>query len=219
MLDGSYVKRQIKNLLPEEGVNLDLIDLYLTSSIERTEECISAFIDYRYKGFNYLNSWQYATFLYFLANNIYTKSGDDVVPERLFLLNKMISGIDLWYQIRMPDYFSLTHTLGTVFSKAKYGDYSIFYQGCTIGINNNNYPILGNGLVMFPGSMIAGCCSIGENTVLAPGVKIIDQDTPGNCYVFLGDSGVPKFKEIDEYFADRYFDRRKNGAKNLKDIL
>lgn len=207
MLSADYVKRQIRNLLPEEGVSLDLIDSHITYSIERTSRCINAFIDYKDKGFNYLNSWQYATFLYFLANNIYTQSGNTTVPERLFLLNKAISGLDLWYQIQMPEFFSITHTLGTVFSKAQYGNYSIFYQGCTVGKNNNCYPVLGNGLVMFPGSLIAGNCQIGENTVVAPGVKIIDQNTPGNCYVFQGQSGDILIKECAEYFVDRYFIR------------
>ena len=205
MLSAKYVKRQIMNLLPEDDVNLDLVDLHMAHAVERTNKCINAFIDYRDRGFNYLNSWQYATFLYFLANSIFNKSGDNEVPERLFLLNKMVSGIDLWYTIEMPNYFSLTHTLGTVFSKAKYGNYSIFYQGCTIGKNNDNYPTLSDGLVMFPGSVIAGNCNIGENTVVATGVTIIDQDTPGNCFVFQGDAGGLIIKESNEYYAERYF--------------
>lgn len=208
MLNANYVKRQVMNLLPEDDINLDLIDLYMTHSVERTDECINSFIGYRDRGFNYLNSWQYATFLYFLANTIFTHSGDDDVPERLFLLNKMISGIDLWYKIEMPSYFSLTHTLGTVFSKAKYGNYSIFYQGCTVGKNNDNYPTLSDGLVMFPGSVIAGNCSVGENTVVGPGVKIIDQNTPDNCFVFQGPANELIIKESNEYYAERYFIRK-----------
>ncbi len=208
MLSANYVKKQVMNLLPEDNINLDLIDLHMTYSMERTDECISSFIGYRDRGFNYLNSWQYATFLYFLANSIFTNSGDDDVPERLFLLNKMISGIDLWYKIEMPNYFSLTHTLGTVFSKAKYGNYSIFYQGCTVGKNNDNYPTLSDGLVMFPGSVIAGNCSIGENTVVGPGVKIIDQNTPANCFVFQGSANELIIKESNEYYAERYFIRK-----------
>ncbi len=208
MLSANYVKKQLINLLPEDNLNLDLIDLHMTCSLERTDECISSFIGYRERGFNYLNSWQYATFLYFLANSIFANSGDDDVPERLFLLNKMISGIDLWYGIEMPNYFSLTHTLGTVFSKAKYGNYSIFYQGCTVGKNNDNYPRLSDGLVMFPGSMIAGNCSIGENTVVGPGVKIIDQNTPENCFVFQGSGNELIIKDSNEYYADRYFIRK-----------
>lgn len=208
MLSANYVKRQIMNLLPEEGVDLNLIDLHMRASIERTEECVSTLIDYKDKGFNYLNSSQYAVFLYFLANSIYTKTGNEVVPERLFLLNKMISGIDLWYKIKMPNYFSLSHTLGTVFSNATYGNYSIFFQGCTIGINNNYYPILEDGVIMFPGSVIAGKCKIGENTVVSSGVRIIDRDTPGNCFVFQGKGDELVIKKIDEYYAERYFIRK-----------
>jgi serine O-acetyltransferase len=209
MLSANYVKRQVMNLLPEEGVDLDLIDLHMALSIERTEECIGTLIDYKDQGFNYLNSSQYATFLYFLANSIYIKSGDQIVPERLFLLNKMISGVDLWYKIRMPDYFSLSHALGSVFSNATYGNYSIFFQGCTIGKNNNNYPVLSDGVIMFPGSVVAGKCNIGENTIISSGVRIIDQDTPGNCFVFQGGANELIIKESTEYYAERYFIRKR----------
>lgn len=208
MLSAEYIKRQIKNLLPEDEFELDLIDIYLPIAIDKTEECISTVINYREEGFNYLNSSQYATFLYFLANSIYIKSGNQRVPEKLFLLNKMISGIDLWYKIKMPNYFSVSHTLGTVFSNSTYGNYSVFFQGCTVGKNNNDYPVLSEGLIMFPGSVIAGKCNIGENTVVSSGVRIIDQDTPENCIVFQGIGNELVIKKSSEYYADRYFKRK-----------
>ena len=126
---------------------------------------------------------------------------------RIFLLNKMLNGIDLFYEIEMARYFAIAHTVGMVFSKAEYGDYCAFHQGCTVGRNGMQYPRLGNGVVMFPGSMIVGNSFVRDNTVIAPGVKLIDTDTPGDCYVFSGKNDRPTFKKLTRYYAEEYFSR------------
>jgi len=58
--------------------------------------------------------------------------------------------------------------------------------------------------VMFPGSMVIGNCHIRRNTVIAPGVCLVDTDTPGDCYVLPG-PGRPVIKPHKKEFWRRYF--------------
>jgi serine O-acetyltransferase len=206
----NLVISQVRNLLPDGHSPEKLIKIHTQEALVRTQKCISVFKDYRAKGFDYLISWQYATFIYFLAHTIWIHTQNEDTPTRLFLLNKYLNGIDLFFKISLQDHFSLTHTLGSVFSNATYGDYSVYYHGCTIGRNNNDYPFLEDCVVLLPHSMVIGKSRIRENTVITPGVKVIDTDTPGNCYVFESKSGKLKFKELNNYYVDKYFIRPNN---------
>lgn len=212
MIDNSeflseYVVRQIASYFPDGFEVKDTILKNIQTAIKRTEQCISVIKSWRDRGFDYLISGQYATFLYFLSNSIWKSSGRVDEAIRIFLLNKALNGIDLFCEIEMPRYFLIGHTVGMVFAKGTYGDYCVFHQGCTVGRNGAHRPVLENGVVMFPGSMIIGDCLVRENTVLAPGVTLINSATPGNCYVFSGKSGRPIFKELGRYYADEYFVR------------
>jgi serine O-acetyltransferase len=116
----------------------------------------------------------------------------------------------------MPEYFAIGHTVGMVFAKACYGNFLVMHQGCTVGRNGNDRPTLEEGVILYPNSSVIGRCLVRANTVIAPGVQLVNQDTPGNCYVFMGEKGRPVFKEIDEFFAGRYFDRSVTGSANNK---
>lgn len=201
----NIVNSQLKQLIPDEYCAKETIESHVKEALRRTEECIRVFKDYHARGFDYLTSWQYSTFLYFLANTIWVRTQNKDTPTRLFLLNKYLNGIDLFYKISLPDHFSLTHTLGSVFSNATYGDYGIYYHGCTVGRNNNDYPQIENCVVLLPHSMVLGKSLIRENTVITPGVKVINSDTPGHCYVFETKSGKLKFKELSHYYVDKHF--------------
>ena len=51
-------------------------------------------------------------------------------------------------------------------------------------------PVLGEGVVMYPNTAIIGRCQVGDGTVLAQGVSLINADTPGHCTVFGAVGGV-----------------------------
>ncbi len=202
-----YVVRQIANYFPDYFNVKDAIVRNIPVALQQTEQCISSIIAWGDREFNYLISRHYATFLYFLGNCIWRESGRSDVSTRIFLLNKSLNGIDLFFEIEMPRHFAIGHSVGMVFAKATYGDYCVFHQGCTVGRNWLDRPVLENGIIMFPGSMIIGNCLVRENSVITPGVTLINTDTPGNCYVFQGKNGRPFFKELGQYFADKYFIR------------
>lgn len=203
-----YVVKQLEMFVPDGYRAVDSIQLCYPEAMEKTKKCIASIISKKDLDFNYLVSWEYATFLYFLARILWVKTGESDTAVRIFLLNKALNGIDLFYEVKMPSYFILGgHTVGTVFAKACYSNYVVFHQGCTVGRNGEDRPVLDEGVIMFPGSMIIGKCHVKENTVLSPGAKLINTSSPGNCYVFEGKSGRPKFKELTVYYADRFFIR------------
>lgn len=64
-------------------------------------------------------------------------------------------------------------------------DCEIFHQ-VTLGQKNNQYPVLGNNVTLYPGCKIIGGIHIGDNAVIAPNTVVI-KDVPQNAVV----SGVP----------------------------
>lgn len=203
----AYVTRQLDNMFPLLGDAEQLRKESVHVAIERTNRCMSKVKANSGASFNYMISGQYATFLYYLSHDLWRSFGDADLATRIFLLNKALNGLDLFYEVEMPDYFLIGHTVCMVFAKATYANYCVFHQGCTVGRNLDDRPVLEKGVILYPHSSIIGRCHIRENTVLSPGVHLVNTDTPGNCIVFWGEKGRPVFKEIDQYYADRYFDR------------
>lgn len=203
-----YVTKQLENLFPivdPEPIQIETLNL----AIERTNRCITKIKATQESTFDPMNSGHYATFLYFLSRELWLSEHNVAEATRVFLLNKALNGIDLFYEINMPDIFLIGHTVGMVFAKATYSDYCVFHQGCTVGRNGTDRPRIQTGVVLYPNASVIGDCLVRENSIITPGVNLIDHDTPGNCYVFMGQKGKPVFKEINEYFIDRYFYRGK----------
>lgn len=197
----SYVERQIAQIVPGFSNPITLPGPMVEAALERMESNVARQIGGE-RGFDPLVSGQYATFLYYLAHAL---REDPETATHLFLLNKALNGIDLFYDVVMPDHFLIGHTVGMVFAKASYGDFCVFHQGCTVGRILDDRPVLGDGVIVYPGAAIIGRCHVKQNTVVSAGVQVINTDTPGNCIVFAGAHGQPVFKPITEPFSARYF--------------
>lgn len=202
----TLVETQLRNFFPVEQCS-EISDSVFERAYSKTNSCISVIKNWDKNGFDCFISWQSATLIYFLSREVFIQLEDIELSTRLFLLNKALNAFELYFEIELPDYFFLSHTPGLVFGKAVYGNYCVFHQGCTVGRNGLDRPVLEEGVVMYPNSSIIGKSLVKSNTVLAPGVQVINQDIPGDCYVFLGDNGKLLFKPLNEFFADRYFNR------------
>ncbi|MDT8375579.1 MAG: hypothetical protein RQ867_02445 [Mariprofundaceae bacterium] len=138
--------------------------------------------------FNPFHSGQYAIFLYFLSNTIYREvSGSSTLSDRVYYLNKVLNGLDLFYEIEMPDAFFLDHPVGAVLGRAKYGEGFSFSQGCTVGNNKGIYPSIGRDVRMMSGSKIVGDCEIGDHVIIAANTYIKDANIP-SCSIVFGSS-------------------------------
>lgn len=201
-----YLRAQISALFPGDDEEVTTIFPHVDEAIHETKEVVNRLREWKSVGFNKLISWQYATFLYKLAHICAEHGIGEPATDRLFLLNKALHGLELHTNVSLPRYFFLSHTNAAVFARAKYSNYCVFHQGITVGRKGEKRPTIEPYLVMYPGSMIIGNCLVRQNTVLAPGVRLIDTDTPGNCYVFEETSGCVRFRSINEIHATRFFD-------------
>lgn len=202
-----YLLRQLAAFVPDDRPCEQAIDANLDQALARLQRCINGVRVWQPDRFDYLHSTQYCTFLYYLANTIKRNgNADDIeVCTKLFLLNKALNGIDLFYEIEMPEVFFIGHSVGIVLAKATYGNYLVLYQNSTIGKNHGVAPVVGEGVVMYPNTAIIGRCHIGDGTILAQGTSIINHDTPGHCITFNGLGAAPLFKPAKRAVLDDIF--------------
>lgn len=200
-----YVSAQISNFFPVPESPFQLQVDETQAALQRTLHCLSAVKGVEPDSFDPLVSWQYTIFLYYLSNEVGTVSKRPSDAALLFYLNKALNGIDLYYEVQMPDVFLIGHTVSMVFAKATYGPRCVFHQGCTVGRIDDKRPLLEEDVVLYPNASVIGHCHIRANTVVAPGVQLVNIDSPGNCLVLPGTAGKPIFKELNSRHTDRFF--------------
>ena len=190
-----YTVRQAEHFFPD-GKKMDRQRLAdnMTETLARLETCINRVRPWPENEFDHLHSSQYCTYLYYLSNTIWKNTGDYDIAARLFMLNKLLNSIDLFFEIEMPKVFYIGHSIGIVLSKATYGEFLVLYQHTTVGRNHGVYPVIGDGVVLYPNSSIIGRCNIGDGTLVSLGTQVLNHDTPGNCIVFESAPGELGFK-------------------------
>lgn len=192
-----FTCRQLEHFFPDGYVvDRNRLAANLGETLVRVEKCISHVRMWPSGRFDHLHSSQYCIYLYFLANTIWRNHGDAELCTRLFLLNKTLNGIDIFYEVELPEVFFIGHSVGIVLAKVSYGDFLVFYQNSTVGKNHGVSPVVGSGVVMYPNTAIIGRCSVGERTVLSQGTGLINTDSPGNCIAFRGGDGRCAFKPL-----------------------
>ena len=138
----------------------------------------------KYLYFNPFHSCQYTIFLYFCAKEIFDELQNNLLADKVYYLNKMLNGCDLFYQINLPAFWGCEHPCGSIMGRAEYGEGFFFYQCCTVGGNHGHYPVIGENVWMYAHSQIIGKCHIGDNVKLGAGCLVKDQDVPSDSLVF-----------------------------------
>jgi len=202
----TYVDRQLQHFFPDQQNDmLTIMARHIDEALMRLERCINAVVMWRMNEFDYLHSSQYTIFLYYLSNTIWKHEKQQRLCNKLFYLNKALNGIDLFYEIEMPDIFFIGHSAGIVLAKAHYSNYLVLYQNSTVGKNHGIAPRLGEGVIVYPNAAIIGDCEIADGSVIAQGVSVINKSTPGYCLCFQGDSGNLQFKKTERDFLRDFF--------------
>lgn len=189
-----YIESQLHNFFPDGDEVLPALQDHIDEALVRLHKLIKHVRPWPENEFDPLHSTQYSIFLYLLANTVWRRGGSRRVCTKLFLLNKALNSIDLFYEIEMPDVFFIGHTVGIVLAKATYGSHLVLYQNSTVGKNYGVAPVLDEGVIMFPNTAIIGRCHVRSRTIVAQGASVINKDTPGDCVVFSGESGQLTFK-------------------------
>jgi serine O-acetyltransferase len=160
------------------------VDANLDEALARLHRCINACAPWRPDEFNVLQSSQHAIYLYFLANTIFRQAGDTAAATRLFLMNKAFNGIDLFYEIEMPEVFYIGHSVGIVLAKATYGNYLVLYQNSTVGRHKDQIPVIGDRVVLYPNTAVIGRSVVESDCVVSQGTSIINKHVPAGQMAF-----------------------------------
>lgn len=176
-----YVTRQCNNFFPEryEVKEVEFSDS-VDDTLKRVEFCFSHINLPYYKKdskpfFNHLNGDHYSIFLCYLSQSLYFKNGNETLATKMFLLNKLLFGIDAFYKIQFPDIFLLVHPLGTVMGRAEYKNNLVIYQGVTIGATPEGiYPSFSENTILYSNSSIIGNCKLGTNVVMGANSSIVN---------------------------------------------
>ena len=203
----AYTTAQCANIVPDgrEEAFGKVVDAHLDEALERLHRCINACAPWRPDEFNVLQSSQYCIYLYYLSNTIWKRSGDTAAPTRLFLMNKALNGIDLFYEIAMPEAFYIGHSVGIVLAKATYGNYLVLYQGSTVGRHKQDIPQLGERVILYPGSAVVGRAVIEDGAVLSQGTRAINRRVPANQMAFADAGGDLVFRPTPDDLIREYF--------------
>jgi serine O-acetyltransferase len=183
----AYIARQLNHFFPDETVAPSAIEPAVSDAVDRMGYCIS-----RQRGkyfaegrFDHQHTDQYAMFLYFVGNSLFRRKDDLALAAKLYALNKALHSIDAYYEVELPDVFLFSHPLGTILGRARYSNYFVVYQHCTVGSNlDGTYPTLGEGVAMYGGSAIIGDCTIGANTALSFGTVVMEENVSADSIVF-----------------------------------
>lgn len=204
--------RQLSNFFEVEDEEKDILRLHYETVIHRLEGCFSK-IKNKYYNFsdntpliNCTHSAQYLSYLYFYSNIIYhfDKREKGNLCDKIYYLNKIMNSVELYYAVELPDVFFCDHPLGAVMGRAKYSNYFQFAQGCTVGNNYGNYPLIGEYVRLCPNSMIIGKCRIGNHVILSVGSIVKDEDIEDNTIVFGVSPNLVK-KKYEKYIMEDRF--------------
>jgi serine O-acetyltransferase len=201
------VTAQCAHVVPDgrEAVFRAVADAHLNEALERLHRCINACSPWRPDEFNVLQSSQHTAFLYYLANTIWKRSGDTEAPTRLFLMNKALNGIDLFYEIAMPEVFYIGHSVGIVLAKATYGNYLVLYQNSTVGRHKDQIPVLGDRVVLYPNTAVIGRSMVEDDSVVSQGVSVVNKHVPKGSIAFAGAPGELAFRPRPDDLLQEYF--------------
>lgn len=184
------VKHQVNNLFLLSDKESLIVDDCLPNALDATENCFKYSKNKYYSSnnqvfFSVYHSGQYCIFLYFLARQVFTNFPEEKnLADKLYYLNKALNGLDLYYEVNMPEIFHLDHPVGSVIGRGTYGNGFMFSQQCTVGNNKGIFPIIGENVQMLSGAKVLGNSNIGDNTIISANTYIKDQNIPDNSIVF-----------------------------------
>jgi len=100
-------------------------------------------------------------------------------------LNRRIYGCDISSDVRIPSSsFFIHYGNGVCVGEGtKIGGDVLIYQNTTIGRKKNKSPVIEDGVIIYPNSVIVGGIKIGKGSVIGAG-SFIDKDIPPNSIAY-----------------------------------
>ena len=131
-----------------------------------------------------------ALFFHRAAHWLY-KVGVPFLPRFISHLARFLTGIEIHPGAQIGKGVFIDHGMGVVIGEtAIIGDYSLIYQGVTLGgtgkESGKRHPTLGENVVIGGGAKVLGNIQIGNNVRIGAG-SVVLRDVPSNCTVV----GIP----------------------------
>jgi serine O-acetyltransferase len=201
-----YVSRQYENFFPDgKRICNAHLQKAINNSLQRLEYCFKRIKLRGFDTFSHLHTDQYAMFLYILSNELFSTCENIELASKTMYLNKALHAVNCMYDNILPSPFLFIHIVGAVIGKAKFGNYSVFAQGVTIGSNNGIYPIFGNNIIFHAHSYVIGECNVGSNVTFGSGVRIRNITIPDNTVALLDKAGNLQILKARKDYSDIYF--------------
>jgi serine O-acetyltransferase len=87
------------------------------------------------------------------------------------------------YDTLLPPVMFLNHALGTVIGRGTYGNYLLVTQNVTFGNERDAAPVIGEGVIVYGGALIAGATTVGDRSVIAANAALRNADVPAESVV------------------------------------
>ena len=193
------------------------VDVAFSTGLDRLENCFKhltapAFCtDDGQTHFSHLHADQYAQFLYFFANSLWTSAQNKPLCDKVMYLNRILNNFMLSYKCKLPNIFFFGHPIGAVLGNAVYSDYLVVFQNVTINtsssVDGEPAPRLGKGLFMGAGAKIIGNKTIGDRVSISVDTVVYNQEVSDDKVVITDKNGgiIIKDRNKDKCFAQNYF--------------
>ncbi|WP_298674234.1 hypothetical protein [uncultured Sphingomonas sp.] len=209
-----HVCGQLSMFYPLSVLENDIhsISLFVEESLSRMAVIVNSVRNFKQGYFDHLNTLQYASFIYILGNTI-CKSKDNKklnedeksdLVDRLFGLNRAVSGLEIYPSTSLPEPFFLSHALGTILGNVQYGRGLVIFHNVTVGRIGENRPSVGDDVILFPGSSVTGRSTIGAGSVISANTHLHNVHIPEKSLVFSG-NGKISIKNLDRDYLSLYF--------------
>lgn len=214
----NYVRAQLDHFFPDGyGLQGDDVETSFRLALERAEYSFSRTSLRGYSDhdggavFSHLHSDQYAQFLYYFANSLWTLSENKPVCDKLIFLNKALNGYFFSYKCRLPNVFLFAHPVGSIIGNAGYSDFLVISQNVTVNTGSEQrtefLPKLGRGLFLGAGAKIIGRESIGDRVSIGVDAVVYNQTIADDKVVERAPNGEISVRDRRRpvCMAQRYF--------------
>ena len=211
------VARQMANILVyDPETDGPILKQQVPMALQATTWCLSHSRNkyYRFEGeliFTPFHTGENTIFLYHLSRSIGVNNGYRDLADRVYYLNKILNGVDIYHEVQLPSIFDLDHPLGTVLGRATYADYFSFSQNCTVGNNRGIYPTFSESVTLCAGASVIGRAHIGRNSIITINTLVKDEDIPDNSMVFGSSPHLViktrKETEMRDFFSQWIYNR------------
>lgn len=82
---------------------------------------------------------------------------------------------------------------------AKIGKKCVLYHDVTLGQNRGEYPIVGNGVIIYAGAKVIGKVTIGDNAIIGANA-VVTKNVPANAIVAGTPARVIGMREVSDEF-------------------